>query len=179
MRKRAVVASVLASLGILTVGWQIGAAASTSNVVAGGSTGTTTGGSPTGTATTAPSAPGSTPAASAPASSSPSSAPSAAPSKAASSGLKDGSFTGQSAQTPFGNVQVKVIVSGGKITDIKALQLTDQGGRSVQISNYAAPILRQEVLASQSANVANVNGATYTTDGYLTSVQSALDQAKA
>jgi uncharacterized protein with FMN-binding domain len=76
-------------------------------------------------------------------------------------------------------VQVKVVVSGGKITDVVALQLTDRGGRSTQISNYATPILRKEVLASQSANVSSVGGATYTTDAYLSSVQSALDKAKA
>jgi uncharacterized protein with FMN-binding domain len=47
----------------------------------------------------------------------------------------------------------------------------------VQISNRAAPILRDEVLAAQSASVANVSGATYTTRAYLSSLQSALDQA--
>jgi uncharacterized protein with FMN-binding domain len=92
--------------------------------------------------------------------------------------LKDGTYTGTSEATQFGNVQVKVVVSGGKITDVIALQLTSMGGRSVQISNYAAPILRSEVIAAQSANVSTVSGATYTTDGYLSSVQSALDQAK-
>jgi uncharacterized protein with FMN-binding domain len=79
--------------------------------------------------------------------------------------------------TRFGNVQVQVTVAGGTITDLTALQLTDSDGRSVQISNRAAPILRQEVLASQSANVANVSGATYTSQAYLSSLQSALDQA--
>lgn len=64
------------------------------------------------------------------------------------------------------------------ITNVTALRLTDDGGRSVQISNYAAPVLRTEVLAAQSAKVSSVGGATYTTDGYLTSLQSALDKAK-
>jgi uncharacterized protein with FMN-binding domain len=164
VRKRAVAASVLASMGILTVGWQIGAATAAPAI-------STSGGSAAGA--TAPSAAATSPAAAAPA------APAPAAPAANGSGLKDGTFTGASADTPFGSVQVAVTVSGGKITAVKALKLTDQGGRSVQISNYAAPILRQEVLASQSANVNNVNGATYTTDGYLTSVQSALDQAKA
>ena len=68
-------------------------------------------------------------------------------------------------------------MAGGKITDVVALQLTDRGGRSVQISNQAAPILRSEVLATQSAKVNGVSGATYTTDGYLSSVQSAIDKA--
>jgi uncharacterized protein with FMN-binding domain len=169
VRKRAVAASVLASMGILTVGWQIGSATAAPSIsTSGGTTGGTAAGSSPSTAATAPA----TGASAAP-------APAASAPAATGSGLKDGTFTGASADTPFGSVQVAITVSGGKITVVKALKLTDQGGRSVQISNYAAPILRQEVLAAQSTNVANVNGATYTTDGYLTSVQSALDQAKA
>jgi uncharacterized protein with FMN-binding domain len=142
MRKRAIVASALASMGILVAGWEMGATATTASTST--STSASAGGSSSGT----------------------------------TSGLKDGTYTGTSEQTRFGNVQVKVTVSGGKITDVTALQLTDAEQRSVQISAYAAPILRSEVLASQSADVANVNGATYTTDGYLSSLQSALDQAK-
>ena len=160
MRRRAVAASILASMGILTVGWQIGVATATPTVsTSGGTTSGTTGS----TGSTSGSTSGST--------------NSAAPTTSGS-GLKDGTYTGTSEQTRFGNVQVQLTISGGKITDVKALQLTDREQRSVQISNYAAPILRREVLASQSANVSNVNGATYTADGYLQSVQAALDQAK-
>jgi uncharacterized protein with FMN-binding domain len=86
-------------------------------------------------------------------------------------------FTGTTAQTQFGPVQVKITVAGGKLTDVVAVQLTNDGGRSVQISNYAAPILRKEALAAQSASITTVGGATYTSDGYRTSLQSALDQA--
>lgn len=75
-------------------------------------------------------------------------------------------------------MQVEIVESGGTITDVKALQLTNQGGRSVQISNYAAPILRKEALAAQSAKVRSVGGATYTSDGYESSLQSAIDKAK-
>lgn len=74
-------------------------------------------------------------------------------------------------------MQVEIVVANGKITDVKALQLTNQGGRSVQISNYAAPILRKEALAAQSAKISSVGGATYTSDGYAQSLQSALDKA--
>ncbi|WP_395639896.1 FMN-binding protein [Pseudolysinimonas sp.] len=95
----------------------------------------------------------------------------------AAAGTADGTYTGDVVSTRFGNVQVAVTIAGGTITDVTALQLTDHDGRSVQISNRAAPILRQEVLDSQSAAVANVSGATYTTRAYLSSVQSALDQA--
>lgn len=90
---------------------------------------------------------------------------------------KSGTFTGTSVTTRFGNVQVQIAVAGSKITEVTALHLTDHDGRSVQISAEAAPILRSEVLASQSAKVATVSGATYTTVGYLASVQSAIDQA--
>jgi uncharacterized protein with FMN-binding domain len=74
-------------------------------------------------------------------------------------------------------VQVQIVVKNGTITDVVALQLTNRDGRSQEISNYAAPILRKEVLAAQSASVSSVGGATYTTDGYLSSLQSALDKA--
>ncbi len=110
----------------------------------------------------------------------PGSAGSGATSGTASAGtLKDGTYDGAVEQTRFGNVQVQIVVASGSITDVKALQLTDQGGRSVQISNYAAPILRAEVLKAQSTNVSSVSGATYTTQGYLQSLQSAIDKAKA
>jgi uncharacterized protein with FMN-binding domain len=89
-----------------------------------------------------------------------------------------GTFAGSTVQTRFGPVQVEIVVADGKITNVKALQLTNDGGRSVQISNYAAPILRKEVLSAQSANVSSVGGATYTSEAYLSSLQSALDKAK-
>lgn len=88
-----------------------------------------------------------------------------------------GTFTGDSVQTRFGSVQVQISVSGGKITDVKALQLTDEDRRSVQISNRAAPLLRSEVLQAQSANVQTISGATVTSSAYLTSLQAALDAA--
>jgi uncharacterized protein with FMN-binding domain len=100
------------------------------------------------------------------------SGPTAAPTAAT-----NGTFTGSSESTRYGSVQVKIVVVGGTITDVVPVRLTDQGSRSVQLSNYAAPILRAEVLAAQSAKVASVSGATYTTDAYLLSLQSALDQA--
>jgi uncharacterized protein with FMN-binding domain len=79
--------------------------------------------------------------------------------------------------TPYGDVQVRAILVGRKLTDVQALQLTDANGRSVEISAGAAPILRQEALAAQSAKVDTVSGATYTSEGYRTSLQAALDQA--
>lgn len=84
---------------------------------------------------------------------------------------------GQVIDTKFGTVQVRVVITGGVITDVSALTLTDSSDTSVAISARAAPILREEVLAAQSAAVTNVGGATYTSEAYLTSVQSALDAA--
>lgn len=86
-------------------------------------------------------------------------------------------YTGAVESTQFGTVQVSIDVAAGKITEVTALKLTDDGGRSVQISEQAAPILRSEVLASQSAKVATVSGATYTSNAYLSSLQSAIDEA--
>jgi len=99
----------------------------------------------------------------------------AATASAASS--QSGTFTGSVVPTQFGNMQVSVTIANGTITDVTPLQLTNRGGRSVAISNQAAPILRSEVLAAQSSRVQNVSGATYTTGGYLQSLQSALDAA--
>jgi uncharacterized protein with FMN-binding domain len=97
---------------------------------------------------------------------------------AAPSGKKNfsGVLTGSLVQIPFGPVQVQVTMSGGQITDVKTLALPS-GGRSGQIAAYAAPQLRSEVLTAQSAQVNTISGATYTSQGYLQSLQSALDKA--
>ncbi len=131
-------------------------------------TNTTTGA----TTTTTGTSPAPTPAPSASAVPGAGASTSPAPATAAS-----GTFTGSSVSTRYGDVQVQIVVAGGTITDVKALRLTDADGRSVQISNRAAPLLRSEVLSSQSARVSSVGGATYTSDAYLGSLQSALDQA--
>jgi uncharacterized protein with FMN-binding domain len=88
-----------------------------------------------------------------------------------------GTFDGETVETRFGPVQVEIVVADGRITDVEALQLTDQDGRSVAISQSAAPVLRQEALAAQSADIQGVSGATYTSEGYTTSLQSAIDKA--
>jgi uncharacterized protein with FMN-binding domain len=97
-----------------------------------------------------------------------------APTKAASNG--SGTFTGAVVQNPFGQVQVQITMSGGKITDVTALQLPTHG-RSGFISQSVAPILQGEALAAQSANIDLVSGATYTSDAYAQSLQSAIDQS--
>jgi uncharacterized protein with FMN-binding domain len=84
--------------------------------------------------------------------------------------------TGAVAQNQYGNVQVRVTVAGGKITKVTALQLPQSDPKSAQISQYAAPQLQNEVLAAQSARIHSVSGASYTSQSYDTSLQSALDQ---
>ena len=71
------------------------------------------------------------------------------------------------------------MIKGGKLVDVVPLHLTDQGGRSVSISASAAPILRSEALAAGSAQINAVSGASYTSAGYIQSLQSALDAARA
>ena len=87
------------------------------------------------------------------------------------------SYLGQAVQTQYGVVQVKLTVSGTKITNVSFTQLTAYDGRSQEINSQAAPILLQETLTAQSAQIDTVSGASYTTDGYVQSLQSALDQA--
>lgn len=77
--------------------------------------------------------------------------------------------------TKYGTVQVQAVITDGVIVDVIAVKLTDSSETSVTISANAAPILREEVLTAQSAAVANVSGATYTSDAYLASLQAALD----
>lgn len=171
MRIRAAVSAALASAGILLVGWQSGvhvadtrsaaAAAATGNQASG--TGTT---DSSGTASSGSSGSGGSAAGS-----------SGSTGTAGAAAKAGGTYDGEVVQTRFGTVQVQITVKSGQITDVTALKLTDAEGRSVQISNYAAPILRDEVLQAQSANVQTVGGATVTSDAYLTSLQAALDAA--
>ncbi|MCM3882356.1 FMN-binding protein [Frankia sp. R82] len=84
---------------------------------------------------------------------------------------------GPAASTPYGPVQVRITVSGDRITSVTALTLP-AGGRSSRISSRAAPILGQETLTAQSATIDAVSGASYTSDGWRTSLQAALDLAR-
>ncbi|MDN4612839.1 FMN-binding protein [Leifsonia sp. F6_8S_P_1B] len=85
-------------------------------------------------------------------------------------------ITGSAVQTRYGAVQVQLTLSGGTITAVDTLQAPDGNGRDIAINQDALPILQQEVLQSQSADIDTVSGATYTSEGYKQSVQSALDQ---
>lgn len=85
--------------------------------------------------------------------------------------------TGQTVQTRWGPVQVQLTVAGKRITAVTVLQSPSGNGRDVEINSAALPVLNQETLTAQSANIDSVSGATYTSNGYIGSLQSALDQA--
>ncbi|MBW8820318.1 MAG: FMN-binding protein [Streptomyces sp.] len=104
--------------------------------------------------------------------------PSAQPSKTAggSAGSAAKTVTGAVSQTQYGPVQVRITVSGGKITNAEAVQ-APKGGTSDQKTALSVPKLNQEAVAAGSADIDSVSGATYTSEGYKKSLQSALDQA--
>jgi uncharacterized protein with FMN-binding domain len=106
----------------------------------------------------------------------PTSVPSPSPSPAGAR-YKDGQYTGQDFQTDYGDNQVKVIISAGRIVDVQALQLPFDRQRSAYISQVAGPLLHDEALKAQSAQIDTISGATFTSDAYAQSLQSALDHA--
>lgn len=85
--------------------------------------------------------------------------------------------TGTAAETMYGPVQVQITVKSHKLTAVNMLQYPDGTPRDAQINAYAIPQLTQEALAADSAKIDAVSGATYTSGGYITSLQSALDKA--
>lgn len=89
-----------------------------------------------------------------------------------------GTVSGPLINTRYGPVQVRVTVKGGVVTDVQSVQLPT-GGKSGQIADYSAPVLRREALAAQGAGIDAVSGATYTSQGYSQSLQGALDQIAA
>jgi uncharacterized protein with FMN-binding domain len=100
-----------------------------------------------------------------------------APSSSSSSRAGGQTVTSDAISTRYGNVQLRVTISGGKITNVQPVQLPSNDPKSSDISSFAVPQLQQSALSKQSANVDAVSGATYTSDGYKTALQSALDKA--
>lgn len=90
---------------------------------------------------------------------------------------KDGTYTGSVADAFYGNIQVKAVVSGGKIVDVIFLQYPNDRQTSIEINTQAMPILKQEAIAAQSAQVDGVSGATASSGAFIQSLQSALNQA--
>lgn len=100
----------------------------------------------------------------------------ATPSSGTRAATANETLTGSVFSSRYGNTQVQVTISAGTITGVTAVQLP-VGGRSGAISAYVEPILSSEALQAQSANIDIVSGATYTSEAYARSLQSALDQA--
>ena len=100
------------------------------------------------------------------------------PSASSSSGSSDiKTYTGSVAQTRWGPVQVKITVQSGKITKVTVLQQPNGNPNDAEINSYALPILINETTQAQSADIDMVSGATVTSQGYLQSLQAALDEA--
>jgi uncharacterized protein with FMN-binding domain len=87
----------------------------------------------------------------------------------------NGTFTGPSINVNYGNVQVKITVVDGRITD--AVAVVAPKGKNDRWTNMAVPILKAQTLAAQSANIQGASGASYTSYGWFTSLQGALTQA--
>jgi len=77
----------------------------------------------------------------------------------------------------YGNIAVEVVVNGGRIVDINALEVPQNDHRSAMISQMAFPSLKQQAIAAQSASISGVSGASYTSAGFVQSLRDALSQA--
>lgn len=157
---RAKLAAAAASLGVLGLGWgavtangaTLAVTTPTTTTTAGSTAASTTTGTTTGTTTTGSAA-------------------------AASGTYTDGTYTGTTTTFRFGTVTVTATISGGRITSLTETLVSDGDRHSDQINARAVPTLKSSILAANGADVTTVSGATYTSDAYLTSLQSALDQA--
>ncbi|GAA2617287.1 FMN-binding protein [Streptomyces axinellae] len=107
----------------------------------------------------------------------PSGGGSSAGAPAGASGQRSGTYTGSVIDTQYGPVQVEATLKGGRLTAVKAVRTPSENSRDKAIAKDAVPRLTQEALHAQNAQIDAVSGATYTSDGYIRSLQSALDQA--
>lgn len=91
----------------------------------------------------------------------------------------DGTYTGNSIDAYYGYVQVKAIITNGRLTDVVFLDYPQDRNTSIRINSVAMPILKQEAIRAQNANVDGVSGASATSPAFVESLTSALNQAKA
>lgn len=112
------------------------------------------------------------------ATSSSASSSSSSASSSTSSRLKDGTYSGKSVSTQWGDVQVQIKVSGGKITAVNVLKYPSDNDHSQQINDQALPVYKKEAVEAQSADIQQVSGATVTYEGFTQSLQNAITQAK-
>jgi uncharacterized protein with FMN-binding domain len=181
MRRR--VAALMWAVSIAVVGFSIRAsehAASGSPVASAGivndSANQPTQSAPTGSAKPKPST---SPTPSRTASANPRTTPKTTPSprETQSAAPKTVTVNGAAVDTDYGPVQVQLKLSGSKIISATAIAYPQGSGRDVEINSYAIPMLQQDTVAKQSDQIDTVSGATYTSDGYRQSLQSALDAA--
>ena len=92
-------------------------------------------------------------------------------------GYKDGQYTGDVVNTVYGDVQVSVTISGGKITNVQMLKQPNTPGHTIEVAAMSFPVLIQEAIQAQSANVNIVSGATQNSEGFSQSLSSALSHA--
>jgi uncharacterized protein with FMN-binding domain len=88
----------------------------------------------------------------------------------------NGTFTGADIPTQFGDVQVRVVIASGRITDVSALRMPSDRARSEEITQYVTPVLRSEAIQAQSARIDVISGATFTSEAYAESLDDALRQ---
>lgn len=99
-------------------------------------------------------------------------------SSATSAQYRDGTYTGSVADAQWGNIQVKVIIQSGKIKDVQYLQYPNDRNRSIEINQYADPLLTSEAIQAQSGQVDIISGATDTSEAFIQSLSAALTQAQ-
>lgn len=99
------------------------------------------------------------------------------PSKAPTGTLKDGTYDGDAIKFKFGTAQVEIVVSGGVITEVKALKLPTAGGYTKRVTTFFQTNIPARIVADQGWKISNVGGATYTSRAYSQSLQSAINQA--
>jgi len=99
-------------------------------------------------------------------------------SRQTSSSYKDGTYTGAAEDAFYGTVQVRADIQNGKITDVQFIQYPKDQSESQEVSDMAIPVLKQEAIQAQSANVDTVSGATQTSEAFNKSLADALSQAK-
>ena len=96
-----------------------------------------------------------------------------------SSGMyKDGTYTGSAADAFYGTIQVKAVIQNGKLADVQFLQYPNDQPESQQVSQQSMPILKQEAITAQKAQVDTVSGATQTSQAFKESLAAALAQAR-
>ncbi len=165
-------ATLVATIGglVLLLGMKSGLGRSPATTHAGAVNPGTAGGVTNGS--TGPSAPSS-------GATSPAASPPPASKSAPAAPQKTRTVNGNSVRTRYGDVEVQVTLSGSKITNVTPLKLPNSNEIDMAIDQQVVPMLVQETLQAQNANIDMISGATYTSDGYIRSLQSALDKAKA